>query len=267
MGGRLQDKVAIVTGSGSVGPGWGNGKAMSVLFARQGARVVGVDIDAAAAAATQDIIDGEGGRAISVVADVTSGADVERLVAAALAAYGRIDILVNNVGIAVVGGPAELDEADWERVMRVNIKSAYLTCHHVLPVMFRQHAGAIVNNASVAVRGWAGVNYGFYAASKGAMVAMTRTMAIRHAPDGVRANCVLPGLMNTPLVHAALTRVYGDEGDIDNLIRMRDAQCPLGHMGDAWDTAYAALFLASDEAKYITATELLVDGGLSARFA
>ena len=242
MGGRLQDKVAIVTGSGSVGPGWGNGKAMSVLFARQGARVVGVDIDAAAAAATQDIIDGEGGRAISVVADVTSGADVERLVAAALAAYGRIDILVNNVGIAVVGG-------------------------HVLPVMIRQHAGAIVNNASVAVRGWAGVNYGFYAASKGAMVAMTRTMAIRHAPDGVRANCVLPGLMNTPLVHAALTRVYGDEGDIDNLIRMRDAQCPLGHMGDAWDTAYAALFLASDEAKYITATELLVDGGLSARFA
>ena len=267
MGGRLQDKVAIVTGSGSVGPGWGNGKAMSVLFARQGARVVGVDIDAAAAAATQDIIDGEGGRAISVVADVTSGADVERLVAAALAAYGRIDILVNNVGIAVVGGPAELDEADWERVMRVNIKSAYLTCHHVLPVMIRQHAGAIVNNASVAVRGWAGVNYGFYAASKGAMVAMTRTMAIRHAPDGVRANCVLPGLMNTPLVHAALTRVYGDEGDIDNLIRMRDAQCPLGQMGDAWDTAYAALFLASDEAKYITATELLVDGGLSARFA
>ena len=267
MAGRLQDKVAIVTGSGSVGPGWGNGKAMSVLFARQGARVVGVDIDAAAAAATQDIIDGEGGQAIAVVADVTSGADVERLVATALAAYGRIDILVNNVGIAVVGGPAELDEADWERVMRVNIKSAYLTCHHVLPVMIRQHAGAIVNNASVAVRGWAGVNYGFYAASKGAMVAMTRTMAIRHAPDGVRANCVLPGLMNTPLVHAALTRVYGDEGDIDNLIRMRDAQCPLGHMGDAWDTAYAALFLASDEAKYITATELLVDGGLSARFA
>ncbi|MEF8756204.1 MAG: glucose 1-dehydrogenase [Accumulibacter sp.] len=267
MAGRLQDKVAIVTGSGSVGPGWGNGKAMSVLFARQGARVVGVDIDAAAAAATQDIIDGEGGQAIAVVADVTSGADVERLVATALAAYGRIDILVNNVGIAVVGGPAELDENAWERVMAVNIKSAYLTCHHVLPVMIRQHAGAIVNNASVAVRGWAGVNYGFYAASKGAMVAMTRTMAIRHAPDGIRANCVLPGLMNTPLVHAALTRVYGAEGDIDNLIRKRDAQCPLGRMGDAWDTAYAALFLASDEAKYITATELLVDGGLSARFA
>ena len=266
-GGRLQDKVAIVTGSGSVGPGWGNGKAMSVLFAREGARIVGVDIDADAATATQQIIADEGGNAIVVVADVTRSADVERLVAAALEAYGRIDILVNNVGIAVVGGPAELDEADWDRVMATNIRSAYLTCHHVLPVMVRQRCGAIVNNASVAVLGWAGVNYGAYAASKGAMVAMTRTTAIRHAADGIRANCVLPGLMNTPLVHAALTRVYGEEGDIANLIRTRDAQCPLGHMGDAWDTAYAALYLASDEAKYVTATELLVDGGLSARFA
>ncbi len=267
MGGRLQDKVAIVTGCGSVGPGWGNGKAMAVLFAREGAKVVGLDIDAEAAASTQRIISDEGGRSLAVVGDVTRAADVERLVASALDAYGRIDILVNNVGIAVVGGPAELDEAAWDRLMSVNLKSVYLTCHHVLPVMIRQHAGAIVNNASVAVLGWAGVNYGAYAASKGAMVAMTRTMAIRHAPDGIRANCVLPGLMNTPLVHAALTRVYGREGDIDNLIRIRDSQCPLGRMGDAWDTAYAALFLASDEAKYITATELLIDGGLSARFA
>jgi len=267
MGERLQGKVAIVTGSGSAGPGWGNGKAIAVLFAREGARVVGVDIDADAGALTQQIINAESGQAITVCADVTSSADVARVVDTALATYGRIDILVNNVGVAVVGGPAELDEAAWDRLMAINIKSAYLTCHHVLPEMIQQHGGAIVNNASVAVLGWAGVNYGFYAASKGAMVAMTRTMAIRHAGDGIRANCVLPGLMNTPLVHAALTRVYGKEGDIDNLIRTRDAQCPLGHMGDAWDTAYATLFLASDEAKYITATELVVDGGLSARFA
>lgn len=267
MAGRLQDKVAIVTGSGSIGPGWGNGKAISVLFAREGAKVVGADIDRDAALMTQQIIAGEGGCSIAVTADMTRANDVKSLVASALDAYGRIDLLVNNVGIAVVGGPAELDEATWDRVMEVNIKSVYLTCHHVLPVMIAQRRGAIVNNASVAVHGWAGVNYGFYAASKGAMVAMTRTMAIRHAGDGIRANCVLPGLMNTPLVHAALTRVYGTEGDIANLIRTRDAQCPMGHMGDAWDTAYATLFLASDEAKYITATELLVDGGLSARFA
>lgn len=267
MTGRLRDKVAIITGSGSLGEGWGNGKAMSVLFAREGARVVGVDIDAVAANATQRIIDREGGVGRAVVADVTRADDVERVVATALENYGRIDVLVNNVGIAIVGGPAELDEATWDRLMAVNTKSAYLTCHYVLPVMIGQRAGVVVNNASVAVLGWAGVNYGFYAASKGAMVAMTRTMAIRHAPDGIRANCVLPGLMNTPMVHAALTRVYGEEGDIDNLIRARDAQCPMGHMGDAWDTAHAALFLASDEAKYITATELVVDGGLSARFA
>jgi NAD(P)-dependent dehydrogenase (short-subunit alcohol dehydrogenase family) len=267
MASRLKDKVAIVTGSGSVGPGWGNGKAISVLFAREGAKVFGVDVDRAAGEETQRIIEEEGGTGSVFVADVSSGRDVERMVSACLETHGRIDILVNNVGIAVVGGPAELDEATWDRLMSINLKSAYLTCHNVLPVMIHQRSGAIVNNASVAVLGWAGVNYGFYAASKGAMVAMTRTMAIRHAREGIRANCVLPGLMNTPLVHAALTQVYGEEGDIENLIRTRDAQCPMGHMGDAWDTAYATLFLASDEAKYITATELVVDGGLSARFA
>ena len=264
---RLKSKVAIVTGSGSAGPGWGNGKAISVLFAREGAKVFGVDIDGAAAEETRRIIESEGGTSAFCVGDVSKGDDVEQVVKACLDTYGRIDVLVNNVGIAVVGGPAELDEATWDHLMAVNIKSAYLTCHRVLPIMIRQGVGVIVNNASIAALGWAGVNYGFYAASKGAMVSMTRTLAIRHARDGIRANCVLPGLMNTPLVHAALTRVYGEEGDIENLIRTRDAQCPMGHMGDAWDTAYAALFLASGEAKYVTATELVVDGGLSARFA
>lgn len=264
---RLKNRVVIVTGSGSVGPGWGNGKAISVLFAREGAKVFGVDIDGAAAEETRRIIESEGGTGAVCVADVSKGSDVERVAKACVDTYGRIDVLVNNVGIAVVGGPAELDEATWDRLMTINLKSTYLTCHHVLPVMIRQGAGAIVNNASIAALGWAGVNYGFYAASKGAIVSMTRTLAIRHAREGIRANCVLPGLMNTPLVHAALTRVYGEEGDTENLIRTRDAQCPMGHMGDAWDTAYAVVFLASDEAKYITGTELVVDGGLSARFA
>jgi len=239
---------------------------MSVLFAREGARIFAVDIDEAAARETEEIITGEGGTCTTFVADVSVEAQVRSLVEACMAAYGRIDVLVNNVGIAVVGGPAELDEAMWERLMGANIKSAYLTCHHVLPIMERQQAGAIVNNASIAAFGWCGVNYGFYAASKGAMISMTRSIAVQFAPKGVRANCVLPGLLNTPLVHKALTRVYGEEGDIENLIRTRDAQCPMGHMGDAWDTAYAALYLASDEAKYVTATEITVDGGMSARF-
>jgi len=266
MSGRLDGKVAIVTGAGSVGAGWGNGKATAALFAREGAKVFGIDIIEDHVAETRGLIEAEGGTCVTHVADVSQEKEVADAVRACRETFGRIDILVNNVGIAVVGGPAELEETEWDRLMAINIKSVYLMCRKVLPVMKRQGGGAIVNNASIAALGWCGVNYGFYGASKGAMVSLTRSIAVQFAPDNVRANCVLPGLMNTPLVHAALTRVYGEEGDIETLIRTRDAQCPMGHMGDAWDTAHAALFLASDEAKYITATELVVDGGLSARF-
>jgi NAD(P)-dependent dehydrogenase (short-subunit alcohol dehydrogenase family) len=263
---RLADKVAIVTGSGSIGPGWGNGKAMSVLFAREGARVFGVDLDGAAVAETANLIGAEGGTFRAYVADVSRGDQVAATVEACLGTFGRIDVLVNNVGIAMVGGPKELDEAAWDRIMGINLKSVFLTCRHVLPLMEARGSGAIVNNASIAALGWCGVNYGFYAATKGAIVSMTRSIAIQFARAGIRANCVLPGLMNTPLVHKALITVYGEDGDLDTLIRVRDSQCPTGKMGDAWDTAYAALYLASDEAKYVTGTELVVDGGLSVRF-
>lgn len=266
MADRLKDKVAIVTGCGSVGPGWGNGKAMAVLFAREGASVFGVDIRADAAEETRQIVDADGGVCRTAVADVSRGDDVAAVVRGCMEAFGRIDILVNNVGIARVGGPVELDEAVWDEVMSVNLKSVYLTCRHVLPIMEAQGAGSIVNNASIAAWGWCGVNYGIYGASKGAMISMTRSIAVQYAPKNVRANCVCPGLMNTPLVHKALTTVYGEDGDIATLIRTRDAQCPMGHMGDAWDTAYAALYLASDEAKYVTGTALDVDGGLTIRF-
>jgi len=264
---RLEDKVAIVTGAGSIGRGWGNGKAISVLFAREGAKVFGVDISEDAADETRDIIKKEGGTFTRVIADVSKPAQVQTLVSACVDVFGGVDILVNNVGIALVGGPAELEESDWDRIMGVNLKSAYLLCRHVLPVMESKGTGAIVNNASIAALGWCGVNYGLYGATKGAMVSMTRSIAVQYAAKGIRANCVLPGLMNTPLVHKALTTVYGDDGDIETLIKTRDAQVPMGHMGDAWDTAYAALYLASDEAKYVTGTELVVDGGLSVRFA
>jgi NAD(P)-dependent dehydrogenase (short-subunit alcohol dehydrogenase family) len=266
MADRLRDKVAMITGCGSVGPGWGNGKAMAVLFAREGAQVFGLDVDADAAAETKAIIEGEGGRVQTRIADVGRDADVAAAVAACLEAFKRIDILVNNVGIARVGGPVELDEASWDELMRVNLKSVYLTCRHVLPVMQARRCGAIVNNASIAAHGWCGVNYGVYGASKGAMISLTRSLAVQYAPEGIRANCVCPGLMNTPLVHKALTRVYGAEGDIATLVETRDRQCPMGHMGDAWDTAYAALYLASDEARYVTGVALDVDGGLSLRF-
>lgn len=266
MSDRLRDKVAIITGCGSVGPGWGNGKATAVLFAREGAKVFGLDVNTEAAAETKAIIEGEGGHVQTRTADVGHDEDVAAAVAACLDMFGRIDILVNNVGIARVGGPVELDEATWDELMRVNLKSVYLTCRHVLPVMQAQRQGAIVNNASIAAHGWCGVNYGLYGASKGAMISLTRSLAVQYARDGIRANCVCPGLMNTPLVHKALTRVYGNEGDIATLIETRNRQCPMGHMGDAWDTAYAALYLASDEARYVTGVALEVDGGLSIRY-
>ena len=262
MAGRLQDKVALVSGAGSVGPGWGNGKAAAVLFAREGARVFCVDRNLSAAEETAALIAQDGGTATAHQADVADGAQVAQLTAACRAAYGRIDVLHNNVGILEAGGPVELSEEAWDRVMAVNIKSMFLTCKHVLPVMLEQGRGAIVNIASIAAIRWLGVAYSSYTASKGAVVSFTRALALQYADRGIRANAILPGLMHTPMIVAPLTEAYG--GSAEEMFAKRHAQCPMGHMGDAWDVAYAALFLASDEAKYITGTELVVDGGLTA---
>jgi NAD(P)-dependent dehydrogenase (short-subunit alcohol dehydrogenase family) len=264
---RLQDKVALVTGAGSIGPGWGNGKATAVLFAREGAKVFGLDLRLEAAGETRDIVVGEGGECTAWRADVSRADDIAGAVRACLEVYGRIDVLVNNVGIVELGGVVETDEASWDRVSDVNLKSVYLMCKHVLPLMERQGTGAIVNIASIAAQRWTGIDYASYYATKGAIVSLTRAIAIAYARKGIRANTVSPGLMNTPMVHAGLTAAYGEAGNIDQLVRVRDSQCPMGHMGDAWDVAHAVLFLASDEARYITAHDLLVDGGITAKFA
>lgn len=264
MGGRLADKVALVMGAGSSGPGWGNGKAASVLFAREGAKLLCVDIEPDAAAETAAIIAGEGGRAEAQAADVSRADQVEAMVARCLALYGRIDVLHNNVGILEVGGPVEASEESWDRIMAVNLKSMFLTCKHVLPVMERQGKGAIVNVASIAAIRWLGVPYVSYSASKAGVVQLTRSVALQYAAKGIRANAILPGLMNTPMIVEPLKEAYAG-GDADRMIAVRDAQCPMGHMGDAWDVAYAALYLASDEAKYVTGTELVVDGGITAK--
>ena len=272
MTGRVQDKVAIVTGAGASGPGWGNGKAAAVLYAREGASVFAVDLDEAEAESTTAIIAEEGGKAVAFRCDVADAGQVETMVAACLEAFGRIDILHNNVGILELGGPVEASEESWERVMAVNLRSQFLTHKHVLPVMLRQtpneHGlrGAIVNIGSIAGSRWTGVPYISYSTSKGAIVPFTRSVALQYAGQGIRANAVLPGLMNTPMIVEPLKDSYG-AGGLEEMIEMRDAQCPMGHMGDAWDVAHAALFLASDEARYITGTTLIVDGGLSAKFA
>ncbi|WP_299391185.1 SDR family NAD(P)-dependent oxidoreductase [Pelagibius sp.] len=266
MAGRLEGKVAMVVGAGSSGPGWGNGKAAAVLFAREGAKLFCIDINLAAAEETVGIIRGEGGSAEAAQADVSRASDVAAMVARCLEVYGRIDVLENNVGILAVGGPVETSEADWDRVIDVNLKSMFLTCKHVLPVMERQGSGVIVNIASIAGIRDTGVPYVSYSASKGAVIPFTRSVALQYARKGIRANAVLPGLMNTPMIVEPLKDAYA-QGDVGEMIRKRDAQCPTGKMGDAWDVAHAALFLASDEAKYVTGTELIVDGGITAKFS
>jgi len=261
---RLKNKTALVVGAGSIGPGWGNGKATAVTFAREGAQVFCVDRNGEAAEETAAIIAGEGGTALAFTADVSRAADVEAMVGACVRAFGRIDVLDNNVGIAETGGVVEVTEAEWDRVFAINLKSAFLAMKHVVPVMRAQGGGSIINISSIASIRHLGISYVSYAASKAAMNAMTRTSAVEFAGEHIRVNCILPGLMKTPMVeHSAGLAASYAKGDVAAMWRARDAQVPMGHMGEAWDVANAALFLASDESRYVTGIELVVDGGLT----
>ncbi|MEA2864110.1 MAG: hypothetical protein QOC84_2066 [Bradyrhizobium sp.] len=262
---RLEGKTAMVVGAGSIGPGWGNGKATAVTFAREGAQVFCVDRNGAAAEETVKIIASEGGKATAFTADVSRAGEVEAMVAACLKTHDRIDVLDNNVGIAEMGNVVEVAEADWDRVFAVNLKSAYLAMKHVIPVMARQGGGgSIINISSIASIRHLGISYVSYATTKAAMNQMTRTTAVEFAPKRIRVNAILPGLMKTPMVEhsAGLASSYA-AGNVEEMWRTRDAQVPMGHMGDAWDVANAALFLASDESKYVTGIELVVDGGVT----
>ena len=262
MAGRVQDKVALVTGAGSIGPGWGNGKASAVLMAREGAKVFAVDLNPEAAEETRKIIEDEGGECEAHVADVTKADAVTAMVGACTVRFGRIDILHNNVGGSAPGGPVEMDEEVWDRQMNHNLKHVYLTCKQVLPIMEAQGNGAIVNMSSVAALSFTGAHHIAYDATKAAIIRFSQAVAMQYAAKGIRCNTVIPGQMHTPLVEA---RLAGDRagGDAERLIQERNARCPMGHMGDGWDVAYAVLYLASDEAKYVTGTQILVDGGLT----
>ena len=261
-GGRLDGRVALVVGAGSSGPGFGIGKATAVLFAREGARVLAADLDAEAARETVALIEAEGGAAAAFAADASDAAQVDELVRACVERFGRVDVLQNNVGVVVLGGIAELTEEQWDRVHAVNLKSFFLTCRAVLPLMEAQGSGAIVNVSSIASIRWTGLPYTAYATSKAAVNQLTQSIAIEYAAKGVRCNAVLPGVMDTPLVERSLVDAYG--GDLDAARAERNARCPTGAMGDAWDVAQASLFLAGDEARYITGHCLVVDGGLTA---
>lgn len=260
----LEDKVAVVMGAGSIAEGWGNGKATAVTFARAGAAVVCVDVNLDAAAETAAIIGSEGGRAIALHADVTSRDDVAAVFDRVRTEFGRIDVLDNNVGIGTLGGVVETSRADWERVLAVNVKSAYLAMQQAISMMQSSGGGAIVNISSVTSLRYSGIPYISYAASKAALNQLTKVTAARYAEDGIRVNAVVPGLMKTPMIsaHSGVVDAYAD-GDVDEMWRRRARQVPMGRMGDAWDVANAALFLAGPESRRITGVELVVDGGMT----
>ncbi len=261
---EMTGKVAIVTGAGSVGPGWGNGKAISVLLARQGAIVFLVDVNAAAAKETLGLIEAEGGSGVVHPCDMMQSASVQAMVPACRDRFGRIDVLVNNVGGSAPGDPVSMTEAVWDDQIAFNLKTVFLGCKFAIPVMLAQGKGAIVNISSVAgLRndGAGGRQHVAYSASKAAVIQFSRATASAYAKQGLRCNTVVPGLMHTPLVEQRLAKTVAG-GDAAALIASRNARCPMGRMGTAWDVANAALFLASGEAGYITGTEIIVDGGL-----
>jgi NAD(P)-dependent dehydrogenase (short-subunit alcohol dehydrogenase family) len=270
MTGRLKDKVAIVVGAGSIGPGWGNGKCTAVTFAREGAKVFCVDRKRAAAEETVGLIEKEGGVAVAHEADASKNASVKAMVEACVAKWGRIDVLDNNVGIGSTGGPVELGEEEWDRVFDVNVKSFFLTAKHVLPVMEKQGSGAIVNVSSIAsIRSPRGISYVAYNASKGAVNSLTMAIASQYADKGIRCNAILPGLMHTPMIDFLAEQYAKEEKDhnqaYDKMIAIRHKASPTGKMGTGWDTAKAALFLASEDSAYVNGHLLVVDGGITLR--
>ena len=250
--GRMEGKVAIVTGAGSSGPGIGNGKAAAVLFAREGAKVLLVDQVLARAEETLELIRQEGGEASAFEANVISAEDCRRMVEAAVECYGRLDVLDNNVGISRRGTVVEVQEEDWDFVMAVNVKSIVLCSKYAIPKMMETGGGSIINISSIA--GLRAHSSTPYTASKAAVIGLTMSMAADHGPDGIRVNCIAPGLIFSPMVAPRMD---------DDLREIRKSAAPLRTEGDSWDVGYAALYLASDESRWVNGITLPVDAGLT----
>lgn len=276
MGNRLAGKVALVAGAGSVGPGWGNGRATAVFFAREGAKVVAADLKPEALEETVDLIRQDGGEVTTTTGDMTDSQQVRETVDFTKQTYDRVDILVNVVGGSEPGGAVELDEEAWHRQLDYNLSSVFYGCRHVIPLMREQGGGSIVNIASVSGLRFTGSPQVAYAAAKAGVIQLSRVTAVQYAKDGVRVNSVVPGQMHTPLVEARLGRqrtgvagaasgIADAAPDIESLLKQRQARIPLGFMGDGRDIANVALFLASDEARFVTGTEIVVDGGMTVR--
>ncbi|ETN40673.1 uncharacterized protein HMPREF1541_04952 [Cyphellophora europaea CBS 101466] len=264
----LKGKVVLITGVGQQGDPnmWGNGAATASVFALQGCKIFGCDLNLPSAESTQRRIAAQGGDMTVIQADVTKIDQVKALVEATVQKYGRIDVLTNtpppdsNVGMSQPGTPASMPEPVWDAQMDVNLKSVYLLCHHVLPLMESQGSGAIINIASIAALRYIGKPQIAYSATKAAVIQFTKATAIMYAKKGVRLNVVVPGLIHTPLIGSLADKYEG--GDVEGLIRKRDASVPQGKMGESHDVAYSVCFLASQAARHITGQKLVVDGGM-----
>jgi NAD(P)-dependent dehydrogenase (short-subunit alcohol dehydrogenase family) len=255
--GRVEGKVAIVTGAGSTpGPGIGTGRATAIALAREGANVLLTDIHAERADATRRMVEDEGGVAVVFAGDMTQARDCENMVEAALHAFGTIDILVNNIGVAAPGSVVETDEGDWDRVLSTSLRTTFLASKHAVPVMAAKGAGAIVNIGSIS--GFRGGGYIGYSAAKGGVHALTVDMAYSHGRQGIRVNAIAPGHITTPLLYSA----RGRTPETDFRQRLAAASGLVGTEGTGWDVAWAAVFLASDEARWITGVTLPVDAGV-----
>lgn len=262
--GRLAGKIALITGAGSVGPGWGNGRASAIRFAEEGALVFATDIDQSRLDETLKLAGDLAPKIKTGLVDIMHAASIEKMVQDCLATYGRIDILMNNVGGSAKGGPVEMSEEVWDTQVDYNLKSVFLTCKYVLPNMIERQSGAIINMASTSGTRWTGSAQIAYAATKAGVIQFSKVTAVQYAKQNIRVNTIVPGQLHTPMVEV---RLAGQRtgGDVQSILDQRQSRIPLPFMGDGRDTANAAVFLASDEARFITGTEIVVDGGMSAR--
>ena len=263
---RFEGKVVLAIGAGADREGWSIGRATAVSFAREGAAVMAVDLRAEAAEETRQLIAAEGGVCIVHAADASDPDAVTGFVERCRRELGPIDVLYNNVGIMAFGPAAELAVADWDRVMAVNTRSPFLACKAVLPDMMAAGGGAIVCVSSIAATRWTGARYLPYSASKAAIIGFTRALALEYAAHRIRVNCVVPGYVDSPMMRGGIERRLGGDA-VAQEVERRHAACPLGRLATGWDIANAVLFLASDEASYITGVSLPVDGGASCNAA
>ena len=256
----------MVVGGGAIGDGVSIGRATAITFARKGAAVFVIDLDGDAAQETVRLVEAEGGIAHGAAVDASNTEEMKSAIDSCVENYGAIDIVDNNVGIMAFGSPVDLSVEEWDRVTLVNSRSHFLACKHALPHMIGRGSGVFVNISSIAGIRWTGAPYHVYNASKAAVIGFTRSLALDYACNGIRANCVVPGFIDSPMMRGGIAERLGED-KVDETARQRAENCPMRRLGTPWDVANACAFLASDEAAYITGTTLVVDGGVTASCA